>query len=97
MYGMLHCIGSFFPIDKARCFYKLLQDGSLDTNSSLSASDKDLRPRFKTICRLVSTDLFKFASPTIENLYESDKSALTSAVEELLEGEGQWLDSMYGS
>ena len=96
IYGLVHCKDKLIPVDKARCFYQLLQDGSLDRFSVLSANDKDLKPRFKTICRLVSTDLFKFASATIENQYEADEQALFNAMEQILEGENQWLDAMYG-
>ena len=36
------------------------------------------------------------ASADIENQYEGDEQALKQAVDDILEGEGEFLDTMYG-
>ena len=96
IFGQFHCIDRLIPMDKAICFYELLQEGGLERHAVICASDKDFKPRFSKICALVTTDLFKFASPAIENLYVAEEQALKNAVDDILNGEDQFLDVMYG-
>ena len=76
--------------------YELLQEGGELVHSQISACDKDFPIVFKKICALVSTDLFKMASKDIDNVYAEDESTLKNAVDLILEGEGEFFDTMYG-
>ena len=76
--------------------YELLQEGGVAVHAQISAGDKDFPIVFKKICALVSTDLFKMASKDIDNVYAGDESTLKNAVDSILEGEGEFLDTMYG-
>ena len=76
--------------------YELLQEGGIAKHATISAGDKDFPIVFKKICALVSTDLFKMASADIPNEYAGDERALKNAVDDILDGEGEFLDTMYG-
>ena len=47
---------------KARAFYCILQEGSFDKLTEISASDKDFKPTFATMCEFSTKAIFKFAA-----------------------------------
>ena len=97
MFGLFHCYDNpGKPQNKAEAWYEILND-DLDKHTHISAGDKDLKPAFKKMCALVTTELFDLAHLKIQ-YSTADKKKLVKAAEELLDGdEGSWLDAVYGS
>ena len=56
MFAILNCPGKV--ADKAEHLYNELQDGGLDAQANISATDKDMIPVFEKLCGLASYDLF---------------------------------------
>ena len=73
IFGQLHCVDRIVPMEKTINLYELLQEGGLEAHDEIASGDKDFRPRFKKICALVGTDLFKMASADFENKYTGDE------------------------
>lgn len=71
MYGLFHCADKAMPVQKARGFYNILQEGGMEAHSHISASDKDMAPIFKKMCQLVTMDVFEFSS--VKGLYDEDE------------------------
>lgn len=93
MFGLLHCQDRSHPMEKAKGFYELLQEGGFERHQTISASDKDLAPAFAKMCKLVTTDVFNFS--TVKCKYDEDERiSLEEASEPVLED--QLLDALYG-
>ena len=66
MFGLLHCYDHpKKPNHKAEGWYEILND-DLDKHTHISANDKDLKPAFKKMCALVTTELFDLAHLKIQ-------------------------------
>ena len=97
MFGLFHCHDNpAKPQNKAEAWYEILND-DLEKHTYISATDKDLKPAFKKMCALVTTELFDLAHLKIQ-YSTADKKKLVKAAEELLDGDdGSWLDAVYGN
>ena len=61
----------------------------------MSASDKDLKPVFKKICQLATTELFDFSHVKNISYDAGERKKLESAIEAIRED--KWLEDMYGA
>ena len=55
LFGILHCPGS--GEEKANVLYSVFQDGGVDKQKWVSATDKDILPNLSKLIKLVSSDL----------------------------------------
>ena len=60
MFSLLVCQGKGDA--KARAFYCILQEGSFDKLTEISAADKDFKPTFALMCKMSTRAIFQFAA-----------------------------------
>lgn len=63
IYGFLNCVGK--PAEKVEILFNILQDGGIDSNPNISASDKDYSPTMVKLFRFATLDLFTIAEFTM--------------------------------
>ena len=98
MFALIHCAGK--PIDKARTFYAILQDGGLEAHTQISATDKDFEPTFYKMCSFVTKDIVQMGVLTEEfsNMYTDDEFEKLESNDALeIVKEDQWLEEVYGA
>jgi len=66
----------------------------MERHTHISAGDKDLKPTFKKMCALATTELFDFSHLKI-SYSAGDRKEIEDSVEILLEE--KWLEDMYGA
>lgn len=98
MFGLLHCVDSNKPLQKAKALYGILQDGGLEAHAQISAGDKDMKPTFAAICDLATVDLFDAANSVdgVTKFYDDEAvNNMKENYEVVLEE--QWLEEIYGA
>ena len=93
MFGLLHCVDNAkHPMEKAKGFYEVLQEGGFERHKQISAGDKDFKPAFLKMCNLVTAELFEFS--TVKKVYdEAQVDELKGIMEEnIMEA---WLEDVY--
>ena len=93
VFAQLHAVDRATPMEKAKGFYEVLQEGGFDRHKHISAGDKDFEPCFKKIVQFATIDAFNnanFSSP----YSESDVETLLNddVIDELKE---VWLEDVY--
>ena len=97
LFCLFHCSGK--PFDRATVFYGILQDGGLDAHEEISAQDKDFKPIFIKMCKLVTMDIFNLTRSCGETNFAYDESTIRKILDddnlEIIREE-DWLDTVYG-
>ena len=92
--GVLLCHGK--PMEKAKVFYGVLQEGGLEKHEFIAAEDRDFPDIFKKLCMLATVHLFEWAKDTNqapENPFADDAERLSKAPTNMIE---TFLDDMFG-
>lgn len=92
IFGLINCIDKRTPMEKARGFYEVLQEGGFERHEQISAGDKDFEPAFDKILALATVDLMGLANLKGVEYSDDDKDALREAFADVRE---DWLDTVY--